>query len=134
MLQCFATMTTIFTIISMHGEINGKFAKTQPTILTNACCNLFFATMTIAFIVIGVCAVRLMENLNYWLLMRPPEKTFKLWIHIYYYIKFYYFISSCFQQNVFYICNWCRWGLLPYSKPNSLPNTMKVSKFKMPLF
>jgi hypothetical protein len=40
MLQCFATMTIIFTITSVHGEIDGKFARTQPTILTNACCNL----------------------------------------------------------------------------------------------
>jgi len=77
-----------------------------------------FTTMTIAFIVIGVCAIRLMGNLNYWWLMKPPQKTFKLWVHIYYFVKFYYFISSCFQQKIFYICNRCRWGLLPYSKPN----------------
>lgn len=77
-----------------------------------------FATMTIAFIVIGVCAVRLMGNFNYWSLMKPPQKIFKFWVHIYYFIKFYYFISSYFQQKIFYICDWCRWGLLPYSKTN----------------
>jgi hypothetical protein len=40
MLQCFATMTITFTIINVHGEINGKFARVQPPISTNACCNL----------------------------------------------------------------------------------------------
>ncbi len=59
-----------------------------------------------------------MGNLNYWSLMKAPQETFKLWVHIYYFLKFYYFISSCFQQKIFYICNQCRWGLLPYSKPN----------------
>ncbi len=75
-------MTIIFTIISVHGEINGKFARIQPTILTNACLQAF-ATMIIAFTIIGVCAVRSMGNLSYWLLMKPPQKIFKLWVHIY---------------------------------------------------
>ncbi len=68
-------MTIIFTIISVHGEIDGKFVRTQPTILTLL---RPFTTMTIAFTTIGVCVVRSMGSLNYWSMMKPPQKTIQI--------------------------------------------------------